>query len=69
MIEQTLVVIKSYNTLAEAEIARSILASGGIDSSLRNEYSSTLYPSGIIPVQLIVRSEDETAARELLNVR
>lgn len=69
MIEQTLVAVKSYNTLAEAEIARSILASGGIDSSLRNEYASTLYPTGIIPVQLIVRSEDEAAARELLNVR
>ncbi len=69
MIEQTLVVIKSYNTLAEAEIARSILASGGITASLRNEYSSTLYPTGIIPVQLIVSSEDEAAARDLLNVR
>ena len=69
MIEQTLVVIKSYNTLAEAEIARSILASGGITASLRNEYSSTLYHTGIIPVQLIVSSEDEAAARDLLNVR
>ncbi len=69
MIEQTLVVIKSYNTLAEAEIARSILASGGIESSLRNEYTSMIYPTGIIPVQLIVRSEDETAAHDLLNVR
>jgi hypothetical protein len=28
-----------------------------------------IYPTGIIPVQLIVRSEDETAARDLLNVR
>lgn len=69
MIEPTLVVIKSYNTLAEAEIARSILASGGVESTLRNEYSSTLYPTGIIPVQLVVRSEDETLARDLLNVR
>ncbi len=69
MIEETLVVIANYNTSAEAEIARSILSSGGIESSLRNEYSATLYPSVIIPVQLVVRSEDETDARELLAIR
>ncbi len=69
MIEDTLVVIQSYNTPTEAEIARSILASGGIESAIRNEYSSTLYPTGIIPAQLVVRGEDEAAARELLNVR
>ncbi len=69
MIEDTLVVIQSYNTLTEAEIAKSILASGGIDAAIRNEYSTTLYPTGIIPAQLVVRSEDEAAARELLNIR
>lgn len=69
MIEQTLVVVKSFNTLTEAEIARSILSSGGIESSIRNEYSSTLYPTGIIPAQLVVLESDEQAARELLGVR
>lgn len=69
MIEDTLVVIKSYNTPTEAEIAKSILASAGIESSIRNEYSSTLYPTGIIPAQLIVRSEDEAAARTVLEFR
>lgn len=64
-----MVVIMSYNTSTEAEIARSILSSGGIESAIRNEYASTLYPTGVIPAQLVVRSEDEAAARELLNVR
>ena len=69
MLENTLVVIRSYNSLTEAEIARSVLASGGIEASIRNEYMSTLYPTGALPAQLVVRSEDETAARELLAVR
>lgn len=64
-----MVVIKSYNTLVEAEIAKSMLASAGIDSTLRNEYASTLYPTAAFPVQLVVRSEDEAAAREQLDVR
>lgn len=69
MTDERLVVIKSYNTVTEAEIARSILSSGGIESTIRNEYSSTLYPTGIIPAQVVIRAEDEAAARELLNVR
>ena len=69
MIEQTLVVVKSYNTLTEAEIAKSILSSAGIESSIRNEYSSTLYPTGVIPAQLVVSEADEQAALELLNER
>ncbi len=69
MNEDQLVVIKSYNTSTEAEIARSILSSGGIESAIRNEYASMLYPTGIIPAQVVVRAEDEQAARELLDVR
>lgn len=69
MIEETLVVIQNYNTLAEAEIAKSMLASAGIESALRNEYASTLYPTVAFPVQLVVRSEDEAEARELLSLR
>lgn len=69
MTDDTLVVIKSYNTLTEAEIAKSMLASGGIEASIRNEFMSTLYPTGVMPAQIVVRSEDEQAARELLDVR
>jgi len=69
MLENTLVVVRSYNSITEAEIARSILASGGIEASIRNEYMSTLYPTGALPAQLVVRSEDEAAAREMLAVR
>ena len=69
MIEEKLVVIQSFNTLAEAEIAKSILASGGIEATLRNEYASALYPTIAFPVQLVVLQKDEASAREVLNVR
>lgn len=69
MMDETMVVIRSYNTITEAEIAKSMLASGGIHAEIRNEYMSTLYPTGILPAQIVVRSEDEQAARDLLSVR
>jgi hypothetical protein len=69
MIDDTMVVIRSYNTITEAEIAKSVLASGGIRAEIRNEYMSTLYPVGVMPAQIVVRSEDEQAARDLLAVR
>ena len=67
MIDDTMVVIRSYNTITEA--AKSVLASGGIRAEIRNEYMSTLYPVGVMPAQIVVRSEDEQAARDLLAVR
>ena len=59
------VVVAEYATSLEAEMAKSLLVSAGIDAQIRNEYMSTLYPS-VIPSQLIVLQEDAERAEKLL---
>lgn len=69
MIDETLVVLEEYNTITEAEIAKSILDSAGIWSMIRNETMSTIFPIGGIPAQVVVRDEDADKARALLRHR
>ena len=64
-----MVVLAEYNTLMEAEIAKSMLDSAGIESTIRNEYMSTIYPIGTMPAQLVVRESDLESARALLQNR
>lgn len=69
MQDDTLVVLAEYNTVTEAEIAKSMLDSAGIWSTIRNEYMSTIYPIGTMPAQLVVRESDLESARALLQNR
>ncbi len=69
MRDETLVVLAEYNTITEAEIAKSMLDSAGIYSMIRNEYMSTIYPIGALPAQIVVRAEDERRAAEMLRQR
>lgn len=69
MKEESQIVLAEYNTLMEAEIAKSILDSAGIESTIRNEYMSTIYPIGTMPAQLVVRKEDFERAQDLLRHR
>ncbi len=62
------IVVAEYNTSLEAEVAKSLLVSAGIDADIRNEYMSTLYPS-VIPSQLIVPEKDAEQAELLLKQR
>ena len=62
------VVVAEYNTSLEAEVAKSLLVSAGIDAEIRNEYMSTLYPS-VIPSQLIVPEKDAEQAESLWKQR
>ena len=59
------IVVAEYGTSLEAEMAKSLLVSAGIDAQIRNEYMSTLYPS-VIPSQLIVPQKDAERAEKLL---
>lgn len=68
MKDETLVVLEEYNTLAEAQIARSILGSAGIEASIRNEYMSMSFPVAT-PAQLVVRESDMERARAVLQHR
>lgn len=49
MQDETMVVLAEYNTITEAEIAKSMLDSAGIWSMIRNEYMSAIYPIGTMP--------------------
>ena len=69
MRDETLVVLAEYNPLMEAEITKSILDSAGIESTIRNEYMSTLYPVGTMPAQIVVRESDMERAQSLLKLR
>jgi hypothetical protein len=61
-----LVVLRSYDNQMQAEIAKSILDSAGIFCTLRNEMMSMIYPTGIVPVQLMVGRDDLERAAQLL---
>lgn len=69
MKDETLVVLSEYNTITEAEIAKSMLDSAGIRSTIRNEYMSAIYPVGTMPAQLVVRGEDAEQAAQILRRR
>lgn len=61
-----MVVLKEYTTITAAEMAKSVLDAVGIWSMINNEYMSTIYPTGVMPAQLIVRGEDKGRAEKLL---
>ncbi len=63
---ENLVVVRAWNSVTQAEMARSILDDAGIFSMIGNEYMSTLYPTGVMPAQLLVREEDAERAGALL---
>ena len=69
MQDDTLVVLAEYNTITEAEIAKSMLDSAGIWSTIRNEYMSAIYPIGTMPAQIVVREEDYEKAKAMLRHR
>ena len=64
-----LVVLKEFDNLMMAEIAKSILDSAGIYCTLYDECMSALYPPTAIPVRLMVNAEDAEEAEQVLNNR
>ena len=67
MNEEKLVVVRVYDSVNEAEWDKSILDNAGIWSMIRNEIMSALYPTGLMPAELVVRAEDKTKAMEILD--
>ena len=67
MNEERLVVIREYDSINDAEWAKSILEGEGIWATIRNEIMSTLYPIGAMPSQLVVKSTDKKRAEEVLS--
>lgn len=69
MEDDSMIVLAEYNTITEAEIAKSMLDSAGIWSTIHNEYMSAIYPIGTMPAQVVVKKEDYEKARTLLQHR
>ena len=65
--EETLVVLREYDSISEAEMAKSILTGAGIYATIRNEYMAAIYPIGAMPAQIVVRSRDSARAMRLLD--
>ena len=50
----------------ENQILKNILDNAGIWSMIRNEIMSALYPTGVMPAELVVRANDKAHALEIL---
>ena len=66
MDNNNLVVIREYDSINDAEWDKSILEGEGIYAMIRNEIMSAIYPTGIMPAQLVVQSKDKSKAVEIL---
>lgn len=66
MDENNLIVLKEYDSVNNAEWERSLLEGAGIWAMVRNEIMSAIYPTGVIPAQLIIRKQDKDKASEIL---
>ena len=64
---EKLIVVRVYDSVNDAEWDKSILDSAGIWAMIRNEIMSAIYPTGVMPAELVVRSEDRARALEILN--
>ena len=69
MKDEKVVVLREWNSVTEAEMAKSILDGAGIFSTIRNEYMSAIYPIGTMPAQVVVREEDAEKAKAMLRHR
>ncbi len=61
-----MVLLMEYDSVTSAEMAKSILDSSGIWSMINNEYMSTIYPTGVLPAQIIVMETDVVRAKRIL---
>jgi hypothetical protein len=66
MSEKEFVVIREYNSINDAEWDKSLLEGAGIWATIRNEIMSALYPTGVMPAQLVVKADDVKRAEEVL---
>ena len=67
MEEKGLIVLREYDSVNDAEWEKSLLDGAGIYSMIRNELMSAVYPIGVMPAQLVIRSEDKAKAEEILS--
>ena len=59
--------VKTYLTIVEAEMAKSVLDASGIESFIHAPHANALYPGVLGEVRLQVRDGDVDTARDLLD--
>lgn len=67
MSEKNLIVIREYDSVNDAEWDKSILEGEGIWATIQNEIMSALYPTGVMPAQLVIQAKDKQRAEEVLD--
>ena len=60
-----LAVVSTFRSTADAEIAKGVLASHGVDSLIRSDTAGGMYPS-LGPAELLVRTDDAAKAKDVL---
>ena len=70
MSEVELVVVRTFSSRPEADIAKSALDAAGIDAMVRPDDAGGMRPGMWmgVGVAVLVRAEDEIAAREILEL-
>ena len=70
MSDTDLVVVHSFGSRAEADLAKSALEAAGIDALVRSDDAGGLRPhmTFVNGAELLVRPEDEDAARDVLDL-
>ena len=63
----TLKRVREYSSPVEAEVAKSVLDSAGIESVIHGEFMSTIYATGAFPSRLMVRTEEYDEADKVLS--
>lgn len=61
-------VIRTFNSVTEAQLYKALLESAGIQTRMRNDITAQVLPAygGMLGVELLVSSEDEQRAKEIL---
>ncbi|MFR9650963.1 MAG: DUF2007 domain-containing protein [Rikenellaceae bacterium] len=62
-----MVLLAEYDSISQAEMAKSALDSAGIWAMINNEYMSAIYPTGIMPAQVIVIENDLARAKAVVS--
>ena len=65
MTASDLIVVSTFRSTAEAQIAKGVLDDAGIESMIRSDNAGGMYP-GIDGADLLVRAEDMEKAKQAL---
>lgn len=68
MPSSAIVVVSTFRSMADAQIAKGILDEVGVESMIRSDNAGGMYPA-IGDAELLVRAEDIHKASEALNRR